>query len=56
MNNLLARLRDLVWPAVVSAGCSILAVLVALVSPEKGSLVLALGLVAVSMAVLSQRA
>lgn len=49
-------LRNLVWPAVVSATASGLAVLIAVLDPSKGTLVLALGLTAVSMALLSQRA
>lgn len=49
-------LRNLVWPAVVSAlGCA-LAVITALVDPSKGTLVLAFGLTSVAMACLSQRA
>jgi len=49
-------LRNLVWPAVVSAASSLLAVLTALLDPSKGTLVLALGLTSVAMACLSQRA
>ena len=55
MNNLWLVLRELAWPAILSAGSALLAVLVALRSPEKGSLVLALGLTSVSMALLAMR-
>jgi hypothetical protein len=54
--NLKLWIQGLVWPAVVSAVSSLLAVLTALLTPEKGSLVLALGLTAIGMACLSQRA
>jgi hypothetical protein len=53
MNNLLLVLRELAWAAVVSAGSAGLAVLVALSSPEKGTLVLVLGLTSVSTALLT---
>jgi hypothetical protein len=55
MNNLLLVLRELAWPAIISAGSAGLAVLVALSSPEKGTLVLALGLASVSSALLALR-
>jgi hypothetical protein len=55
MNNLLLVLRELAWPAIISAGSSSIAVLVALSSPEKGTLVLALGLASVSSALLALR-
>jgi hypothetical protein len=55
MNNLLLVLRELAWPAIISAGSAGLAVLVALSSPERGSLVLALGLASVSAALLALR-
>jgi hypothetical protein len=53
MNNLLLVLRELAWSAIVSAGSAGLAVLVALSSPEKGTLVLALGLTSVSAGLLA---
>lgn len=49
-------LKNIVWPAVVSAVASGLAVITALLDPSKGTLVLALGLTSVAMACLSQRA
>lgn len=54
LTNLRIRLADLIWPAVLAAVASGLAVLVALVSPEKGSLVLALGFTGITMALLAQ--
>jgi hypothetical protein len=53
MNNLLLVLRELAWSAIVSAGSAGLAVLVALSFPEKGTLVLALGLTSVSAGLLA---
>jgi hypothetical protein len=55
MNNLLLVLRELAWPAIISAGSAGFAVLVALSSPERGTLVLALGLASVSSALLALR-
>ena len=55
MNNLWLLVRELAWPAILSAGSALLAVLVALSSPERGSFVLALGLTSVSMALLAMR-
>ena len=43
METLLLRLRDLVWPAVLATILAGSGVLVAIVSPEKDTLVLALG-------------
>ena len=54
MDRLLLRLRSLIWPAVISAVLSILAVLTALLAPDKGTLALALGLSAVAWAALAQ--
>ena len=55
MNNLWLLLRELAWPSIISAGSATVAVLVALSSPESGSLVLALGLASVSSALLAMR-
>ena len=54
LTNLRIRLSDLIWPAVLAAVASGLTLIVALVSPEKGSLVLALGFTGVTMALLAQ--
>jgi hypothetical protein len=54
MDRLLLRLRSLIWPSVIAAGLSVLAVLIALLAPDKGTLVLALGLSAVTWALLAQ--
>ena len=54
LTNLRIRLADLIWPAVLAAVASGLTLIVALVSPEKGSLVLALGFTGVTMALLAQ--
>lgn len=56
MQKLLARLRDVVWPAVLAAVLAPLAVVVALVAPEMVSLTLSLGLAGVTMALLATRA
>jgi len=47
-------LQSLIWPAVISAVLSILAILTALLAPDKGVLVLALGLSAIAWAGLAQ--
>jgi len=54
LQNLRIMIRDLIWPAVISAGLSLLAVTVAIVSPDKSTLVLSLGLSAIAMACLAQ--
>jgi hypothetical protein len=54
MSRFLLLLEGLIWPAVISAVLSILAILTALVAPDKGSLALALGLSAVAWAGLAQ--
>ena len=54
MDRFLLRLQSLIWPAVISAVLSVLTVLTALLTPDKGTLVLALGLSAVSWAMLAQ--
>jgi hypothetical protein len=48
------RLQSLIWPAVISAVLSFIAVLVSLLSPDRGTLILALGLSAVAWACLAQ--
>lgn len=55
MSNLWLVLRELAWLAITSIGSAALAVLVALSSPERGTLILALGLTSVSTALLSMR-
>jgi hypothetical protein len=48
------RLQSLIWPAVISAVLSFIAVLVSLLSPDRGTLILSLGLSAVAWACLAQ--
>jgi len=47
-------LQSLIWPAVISAVLSILSILTALLTPDKGVLALALGLSAIAWAGLAQ--
>jgi len=54
MDRFLLLLQSLIWPAVISAVLSILAILTALIAPDKGTLALALGLSAVAWAGLAQ--
>ena len=54
MERFLLLLQSLIWPAVISAVLSILAILTALLTPDKGTLALALGLSAVAWAGLAQ--
>jgi hypothetical protein len=54
LDRLLLRLQALIWPAVISAVLSFIAVLVSLVAPDRGTLVLALGLSAITWACLAQ--
>jgi hypothetical protein len=56
MRLILARLRGLVWPAVIAAVLGPLAIIVALVSPGSIALVVALGSTAITMATLANRA
>lgn len=56
MRLLLARLRELVWPAVLAAVLSPLAIVVALLVPESISLAISLGCAAITMAILANRA
>lgn len=52
----IARMRELVWPAVLAAVLSPLAIIVALINPDSATVPLTLGLAAVTMALLSNRA
>jgi hypothetical protein len=54
MDRLTLLIQSLIWPAVVSAILSVLAVLTALLTPDKGTLALALGLSAIAWAGLAQ--
>lgn len=47
--------NNLVWPAVAAAVLSGMAVAIAFLRPERGSVILSLGLAGVSMALLAQR-
>lgn len=53
--ELMQQLDTIVWPAVISVVASVLAVVVALRSPESQELVIALGFTSVSMGLLAQR-
>jgi hypothetical protein len=55
MNGLLLRLRDVVWSAVIAIALAVLSIVVALISPDAIALVGALGLGAVTSAVLAGR-
>lgn len=55
MNSWLIRLRDVVWTAVFAVALAVASILVALVVPSALSVVLALGLSSVSLALLSWR-
>lgn len=55
METFLLRLRDLVWPAVVATVLAGSGVLVAIVLPEKDTLVLALGLASIASSLLAIR-
>lgn len=55
MNSWLIRLRDVVWTAVFAVALAVASILVALVVPSAISVVLALGLSSVSLALLSWR-
>jgi predicted anti-sigma-YlaC factor YlaD len=54
MDRLLLKLQSLIWPSVIATALSVLTVLTALLAPDKGTLVLALGLSAVTWACLAQ--
>ena len=53
---LFARLRELIWPAVFAVILALAAILVVFVAPGAISLTLALGLAAITMAILANRA
>ena len=53
---LFARLRELIWPAVFAVILALAAILVVIVVPGAISLTLALGLAAITMAILANRA
>lgn len=53
MTTFMIRLKDLIWPAVLAAVGSVLAIVTALIAPDNGSLVLAFGLSAIAMACLA---
>jgi hypothetical protein len=55
MNSWIVRLKDVVWTAVFAVALAVLSILVALIVPSAISLVLALGLSSVSLALLSWR-
>jgi hypothetical protein len=54
MDRFLLLLQSLIWPAVISAVLSILSILTVILTPDKGTLALALGLSAVAWAGLAQ--
>jgi predicted permease len=56
MRLLLARLRELVWPAVLAAVFATASVLVGIFLPDAISAAISLGLAAVTMALLANRA
>lgn len=56
MIKLLAILRNLVWPSILSVLFVVLAILVALVSPSNLALVLSFGSASIAFAILAQRA
>jgi hypothetical protein len=55
MNSWIVRLKDVVWTAVFAVALAVVAILVSLIVPSAISLVLALGLTSVSLALLSWR-
>ena len=56
MDRFILRLQNLVWPAVLSAVLTGFTVLTGLLAPDRGNLILALGLSAIAMACLAQNA
>jgi hypothetical protein len=54
MNSWLIRLRDIIWTAVLSVVFTVLAVIVALVSPSSVELVFAFAGASISFAILSK--
>ncbi len=55
MWKLLARLRDVVWSAVLAVSLSAVAIFVAIFVNDSGNIVLALGLSSIVSALLAQR-
>jgi hypothetical protein len=55
MNSWIVRLKDVVWTAVFAVALAVVAILVSIIVPSAISLVLALGLASVSLALLSWR-
>jgi hypothetical protein len=55
MIKLLAILRNLVWPSILSILCIALAILLALVSPSSLPLILSLSSASIALAILAQR-
>jgi len=56
MPDLFSRLRDLVWPAVGATVFTVLALIMAFLSPERPVQALTLALAGVTMGLLAQRA
>jgi hypothetical protein len=55
MNSWIVRLKDVVWTAVFAVALAVVAILISIIVPSAISLVLALGLASVSLALLSWR-
>lgn len=55
MNNLLVRLREVVWTSVLAVALGITAILVAVLFPAKIILVFGIGSAAITFAILAQR-
>jgi len=55
MNSWIVRLKDVVWTAVFAVALAVVTILVSIIVPSAISLVLALGLASVSLALLSWR-
>jgi len=53
--NILYRLRDVVWSAVLAFAFAVLTPIIAIVSPGNIGLVVGLGLSSISLAILSHR-
>lgn len=55
MNSWIVRLKDVVWTAVFAVALAVVAILVAIILPSAITLVVALGLASVTLALLSWR-
>jgi hypothetical protein len=55
MNSWIVRLKDVVWTAVFAVALAVVAILVAIILPSATTLVVALGLASVTLALLSWR-